>query len=357
MIEEDTGNYLYTRFETSTDFNRHIKYMVNNSTTDYSVEDVTIQQIVWTDEKPRNHHNGVGVRRAYDVSEDGNGSVYTDFENVPEKAILAWYNDDLDDGIVYLWTKADKVYWPETTMNQMFYNFRALQHLDVRKMAVTPDLTNIRSAFSNCVSLKMLDLSSIDGTKLTVTAQAFNGCRKLEKIYVSNDWGAATGLSNHTQMFEGCVNLVGGQGTKYGDKYKDKTYAKVDGLNGQLGYLTFKNAIIGSKYCKIIGADYNSNARGLISARDNSEKGGIAEIEGAVEVLITKLDIRNFGGAGVEQEILFNDASTNRYLSEGNLFLEDLNLTEATVYSNPLFDVNNLYLENVEFKDVTVKVI
>ena len=104
-------------------------------------------------------------------------------------------------------------------------------------------------------------------------------------------------------MFEGCVNLVGGQGTKYGDKYKDKTYAKVDGLNGQLGYLTYKNAIIGSKYCKIIGADYNSNERGLISARENNEKGGIAEIEGTVEVLITKLDIRNFGGVGVDQVI------------------------------------------------------
>jgi surface protein len=42
-------------------------------------------------------------------------------------------------------------------------------------------------------------------------------------------------------MFEGCENLVGGQGTAYNDSNpKDKTYARIDGGTSNPGYLTLK---------------------------------------------------------------------------------------------------------------------
>ena len=40
-------------------------------------------------------------------------------------------------------------------------------------------------------------------------------------------------------MFSGCTSLVGGNDTHYDDSNpKDKTYAIIDGTNGQPGYLT-----------------------------------------------------------------------------------------------------------------------
>jgi hypothetical protein len=41
-------------------------------------------------------------------------------------------------------------------------------------------------------------------------------------------------------MFSGCTSLVGGAGTPYDGSIIDKTRAKVDGGQGNEGYLTLK---------------------------------------------------------------------------------------------------------------------
>jgi len=64
----------------------------------------------------------------------------------------------------------------------------------------------------------------------------FVNCRKLEKIYVSNLWNVDN-VSNSYNMFGGCNNIVGNNGTTY-DNYKiDKTMAVVDTASTP-GYLS-----------------------------------------------------------------------------------------------------------------------
>lgn len=68
----------------------------------------------------------------------------------------------------------------------------------------------------------------------------FQNCNMLKVIYVSNNW-TVDKVTASQYMFDGCTNLVGGQGTTYNDSNpKDKTYAHIDGGESNPGYFTLK---------------------------------------------------------------------------------------------------------------------
>ena len=71
----------------------------------------------------------------------------------------------------------------------------------------------------------------------------FEQCTNLKTIYVkeydsTNNTGWTTSaVTNSTNMFLNCNNIVGGNGTKYNATYKDATYARIDTAETP-GYLT-----------------------------------------------------------------------------------------------------------------------
>jgi hypothetical protein len=64
----------------------------------------------------------------------------------------------------------------------------------------------------------------------------FYGCSLLVTIQVGDGWTTAK-VTNSDNMFYGCVELKGGNGTGYNASYTDKTYARIDGKEGS-GYFT-----------------------------------------------------------------------------------------------------------------------
>ncbi len=95
------------------------------------------------------------------------------------------------------------------------------------------------NAFAGCGKLTVLDLSGFDTGSVMEFSSMFKDCSSLETIYASESfvipfdatlWGYA--------LFEGCYNLVGGNGTDLSSEVTDHTYARIDGKDGLPGYFT-----------------------------------------------------------------------------------------------------------------------
>ena len=155
-----------------------------------------------------------------------------------------------------------------TDMNNMFYDCRSLENLDVSDFNTsnvtnmsymfwsfglgigivkatsisgltsfdTSKVTNMSYMFANSRGLSILDLSSFDTSKVTNMQQMFNGILELTTIYVSSLWSTAA-LTSSGSMFFNCGALVGGNGTAYNSSYDDASYAKND-EEGSPGYFT-----------------------------------------------------------------------------------------------------------------------
>lgn len=92
--------------------------------------------------------------------------------------------------------------------------------------------------FSGCASLKTLDLSKLNTTKITNTGRMFSQCGSLQTIYVGDNW-KIDNVNSSDDMFDGCIHLYGGKGTSVKDKkVYDATYAKIDGGSDAPGYFT-----------------------------------------------------------------------------------------------------------------------
>ena len=119
-----------------------------------------------------------------------------------------------------------------------------LSHFDTRNVVLLggPRLTTMytyRGMFEGCENLTSLDLSSFNTAKVESMSLLFNGCKKLETVYVSEGWTTAK-ASDGLEMFSNCYALVGGQGTKYSSSKVNKTYARIDGGSSSPGYFTYK---------------------------------------------------------------------------------------------------------------------
>ena len=127
-----------------------------------------------------------------------------------------------------------------TNMSWMFYNCSKLTSLDVSHFN-TSKVTDMYAMFLNCSSLTSLDVSGFNTAKVTDMRYMFAGCPSLQTIYVGNDWSTAA-VTESSNMFTNCFNLVGGKGTTYDANHIDKAYAHIDGGTSNPGYFTAKNA-------------------------------------------------------------------------------------------------------------------
>ena len=121
-----------------------------------------------------------------------------------------------------------------TSMRAMFSQCNALESLDVTGFNTT-HVTNMSAMFYGCQKLTELDLRKFNTDKLEVASSMFYNCSALKTIHCDGNWNKST-LTNSSNMFYGCTNLVGGKGTAYNSSYLDKTYARPDEGTAKKGY-------------------------------------------------------------------------------------------------------------------------
>ena len=162
-----------------------------------------------------------------------------------------------------------------TSMSNMFANCRSLPHLDISNFNTSKveymsgmfwgcssltdidvshfDTRNVISLggpkvsengylagmFQGCENLTSLNLCSFNTAKVESMSLMFYGCKKLEKVYVSEEW-TTENVTNADLMFANCTALVGEKGTTYSASHNDKTYARIDNAPSAPGYFTYK---------------------------------------------------------------------------------------------------------------------
>ena len=124
-----------------------------------------------------------------------------------------------------------------TDMSDMFSYSKAIT-IDLSSFD-TSNVTDMSFMFRGCQAVT-IDLSSFDTSKVTNMLQMFAYSENLKTIYASDKFVTAT-VEDSECMFEECTNLVGGNRTRYHDSNaNDKTYACLDGVEGNYGYFTAK---------------------------------------------------------------------------------------------------------------------
>ena len=149
-----------------------------------------------------------------------------------------------------------------TDMSDMFYDCRHLTRLDLNNFNTeqvtdmscmftgcyeleslymlnfnTEQVTDMRNMFNGCEKLGRLDLSSFNTSNVTNMENMFYRCYALQSIIVESGWNTASVIES-TDMFGGCYNIMGGQGTTWNSSNPmDKTYAHIDGGASNPGYL------------------------------------------------------------------------------------------------------------------------
>ncbi len=137
-----------------------------------------------------------------------------------------------------------------TNMSHMFELF-AESHLYDKKFTLdlssfdTSNVTNMRAMFSGgsngaqrCYLYEVITGEKFDTSKVTDMRDMFSFRPYLAKITVAKDWDT-TAVTQSKDMFYLCNRLKGGSTTKYATgNPTDKTYAHIDGGNGNPGYFT-----------------------------------------------------------------------------------------------------------------------
>ena len=129
-----------------------------------------------------------------------------------------------------------------TEMSGLFSGCSSLTSLDLSSFN-TSHVNDMSDMFYGCESLTILDLSSFYTLNVTDMSEMFSSCSSLKTIYVGNGWNTS-GVDVFEEMFEGCVNLVGGKGTVFDDIHIGIAYAHIDGGNANPGYFTYFRYIL-----------------------------------------------------------------------------------------------------------------
>ena len=124
-----------------------------------------------------------------------------------------------------------------TDMRRMFYKCKDLKYLDLSSF-YTEKVTDMGNMFFWCDHLLALDLSKFNIANLMVADSMFMYSNRLVTIFCDEDWSQSEHLVQSKDMFTNCTSLIGSNGTVYGSKHIDKTYARPDGGESAPGYFT-----------------------------------------------------------------------------------------------------------------------
>ena len=129
---------------------------------------------------------------------------------IPNEENIVSTNDSKNP--IYMWYKNETIYWycqnkkvllnPNSSL--MFSDIISLKKIDVSDFD-TSKVTNMSQMFSDCESLKNLNLSSFDTSNVTDMSYMFEGCNSLKKLDLSSfDTSKVTNMSS---MFSFCESL------------------------------------------------------------------------------------------------------------------------------------------------------
>ncbi len=121
-----------------------------------------------------------------------------------------------------------KDYLP-TSIGCWFYNCQNLATIEGLENLNTSNVQFAFSMFVNCVSLKVLDLSSWDMSKVTDMTEMFYNCSALTTIYSAGAWKSEAS----TDMFTNCDALQGA--VKYDASKTDVSMANHEGYFTKVG--------------------------------------------------------------------------------------------------------------------------
>ena len=178
--------------------------------------------------------------------------------------ILMWY--DLASKTIYYFTEGEKIIL-EQYCNQMFSGMTNLKELDLSNFDTSEvtsfyqmfmgasslkklDLSGFKTSkikvmvemFKDMVSLEEVDLSNFDMSKVEQIGEMFDGDVKLRTIYATSDLIHGGKNFDWLGVFRGCVNLVGGNGSKMTESelsFSGHDWMRID-RPGVPGYLTLK---------------------------------------------------------------------------------------------------------------------
>ena len=178
--------------------------------------------------------------------------------------ILMWY--DLASKTIYYFTEGEKIIL-EQYCNQMFSGMSNLRELDLSSFDTSRvtsfyqmfmgasslkklDLSGFKTSkikvmvemFKNMISLEEVDLSNFDMLKVEQIGEMFDGDVKLRTIYATSDLIPGGKNFDWLGVFRGCVNLVGGNGSKMAESelpLSGHDWMRID-RPGVPGYLTLK---------------------------------------------------------------------------------------------------------------------
>ena len=122
------------------------------------------------------------------------------------------------------------------TFQNMFSQCSSLESIDV-SLFDTSSSDSFNGMFQYCGKLTELDLSNFDSSKIKDYSSMFAGCWILKTIYASKNFENINTAAS-TNMFGGCLQLVGGSGTTFDPSFIDATAARIDGGSETPGYFT-----------------------------------------------------------------------------------------------------------------------
>jgi surface protein len=140
-------------------------------------------------------------------------------------------------------------------MQWLFYRCNSLKVINLKGLD-TKSVESMYQMFSQCSGLEQLDLSSFNTSNVEDMRKMFFNCQKLQTIYVGDGWTTLY-VGNSTDMFLGCIKLVGGNGTKcdgFGISSPiNDTYARID-TSDKPGFFTYKNSVTAEAYIVLNGS-------------------------------------------------------------------------------------------------------
>ena len=147
-----------------------------------------------------------------------------------------WYNVMLQTTIVEF--DASFAEARPTSTCQWFYGSQELTRIIGLSNLNTSEVTVMNRMFGwGLQKMPTLNLATFDTHNVTDMERMFLGCGFTTTIYVGDGWNVDN-VTNSTNMFSGCISLVGGAGTEFSYTNIDKTYAHIDGGTSNPGYLT-----------------------------------------------------------------------------------------------------------------------
>ena len=254
------------------------------------------------------------------------------------------------------------------SLGDFFKGLSNLTNINMSKFD-TSEVTRMSSMFEGCSKLKELDIGMFDTSSLTDCYHMFYMCENLETIYVAQDWNTSK-VTNDTNMFFDCYNLVGQAGTRC-QGTEGVSYAVVDQGSSKPGLFSTYSLCTGSNFnSKLSGAteivfDYTSNYTSFIStytgepvsiavnsldASSNTIKlykdGTKYLVLSNVAIYLNENSSSMFSGLTSLKSVTFNNINTSKVTYMATMFKDCSSLTSLDV-SN--FDTSNVTVFNSMF--------